>query len=244
MLRARPSLDDYRTFIYFPTFILDLSNRYFLACTLTTVGFGDFSPQSQDVRLAAIFFLPFGLIVISFGIANVQAFANSQRSKIAKRTEGSTTRVTPKAQESVTPNQTEPPVPGKLRSAWDRAKETLAVQIVFLLRDYAIVILFGVLFFYFNEREQRLQEQRRDVDMTLVDALYLATVTATTVGYGHHVWPVSGGAKLFMIFYFFASTGVVGAAIGNISSLYIERKRENINAKLMYVVNVTKLLSK
>jgi hypothetical protein len=69
--------------------------------------------------------------------------------------------------------------------------------------------------------------------MTLVDAFYFATVTATTVGYGHNIWPVSHGAKLFMIFYFFASTGVVGAAIGNLASLYVERIREEINTKLM-----------
>ena len=112
----------------------------------------------------------------------------------------------------------------------------MVAQIFMLLRNYVFIIIVGAAFFYFNERERRLQEQRRDVDLTLVDAFYLATVTASAVGYGHSIWPITSGTKLFMVFYFFASTGIIGVAVRNIANLYVERKREEINAKLMYVI--------
>ena len=38
---------------------------YFLACTLTTVGFGDISPKTQWLRCIFIFMLPYGIILIS-----------------------------------------------------------------------------------------------------------------------------------------------------------------------------------
>lgn len=207
--------------------------RYFLACTLTTVGFGDLSPQSQHARLAAILFLPFGLIVISFGVANLKAFAMSKASEASSRMQGGLFDT-----EDSTAPKDEKPAPRSWRAAWNRIKESMVAQTLMLLRDYVMIILVGALFFYFNERERNLQEQRRDVDMTLVDAFFLATVTATAVGYGHSIWPVTNGAKLFMVFYFFASTGVIGVAVRNIANLYVERKREEINAKLMYAMHL------
>jgi len=204
--------------------------RYVLACTLTTIGFGDLSPQSQHTRLAAVFFLPFGLIVISFGVANLKAFAMSKASEVIKKIENGTLNA-----EEPKVSKDEKSAPSIWDTMWRRIFEIVPAHIILLLRDYVLIILVGVIFFYFNERERRLQEQRRDVDMTLVDAFYFATVTATTVGYGHSIWPASGSAKLFMIFYSFASTGVVGATIRNIASLHIERKREEIHAKFMYV---------
>jgi hypothetical protein len=54
-----------------------------LAATLTTVGFGDLSPQTQATRGFAIVLLPFGLVIISFGIslaaAQVHSFGGGMR---------------------------------------------------------------------------------------------------------------------------------------------------------------------
>jgi len=43
--------------------------RYFLAATLTTVGFGDYYPETETAKGLAIVLLPFGLVIISFGIS-------------------------------------------------------------------------------------------------------------------------------------------------------------------------------
>jgi len=47
---------------------------YYLATTVTTVGFGDFSPQTQVSRGFSVVLLPFGLVVISFGISLLKAY--------------------------------------------------------------------------------------------------------------------------------------------------------------------------
>lgn len=197
------------------------------------MGFGDYSPQSQDVRLAAVFFLPFGLVIISFGISNVQAFANAQVSAVAQKAEATTSGGMSKLGESSNTPALLPEMPGRLAMVWAQAKETMAVQFLYLLRHYVLVILAGAFFFYFNGVEQRLQKQERGGELSFVDALFLATITATTVGYGSALYPASDGAKLFMIVYFFVATGVVGAAIGSIAELYLDSKREEINQKLL-----------
>ena len=62
-------------------------------------------------------------------------------------------------------------------------------------------------------------------DLTVIDTLYFATVTATTVGYGHMVWARSDSAKGCMIVYLFYSTVVVGRIIGDLSSLCVLKTR-------------------
>jgi hypothetical protein len=192
------------------------------------VGFGDFSPQSPQARLAAVFFFPFGLIVASFGVANLENYAQSKVIALSRQIEHGIHDA-----EELILSRRGPPKHGRWHAAWDRLQNSMAVHLLLILRDYLFIIVLGALFFYFNEREQRLQEQRRGVEMTLIDAFYFATVTATTVGYGHKIWPVTNGAKLFMVFYFFASTAVVGATIRTLSFMYVERKREEINTQLM-----------
>lgn len=44
---------------------------YYSVITVTTVGFGDLSPKSQDARLFAIFFLPLAVVSVAHGIGSV-----------------------------------------------------------------------------------------------------------------------------------------------------------------------------
>ena len=50
---------------------------YFIVCMVMTIGLGDLSPQSQLHRGATLVMLPFGLVVISFAVSLVTAFARS-----------------------------------------------------------------------------------------------------------------------------------------------------------------------
>jgi hypothetical protein len=96
------------------------------------------------------------------------------------------------------------------------------------------MVLFGAIAMLLNSREQRLQERRTDDGgLTFIDALYLATVTACTIGYGHAITPQSDSAKGFFVFYMFASTYVVGKIIGELSGLHITIKEDAIAAVLI-----------
>jgi hypothetical protein len=112
-----------------------------------------------------------------------------------------------------------------LTAHWQRFKFTMAFEALVCLRDYVIVIGIGTIFFMCFEREARLQRQRGDVEMNFIDAAFFSTVTATSVGYGHQIWPRSDGAKVFMIFYLIGSTTVVGSTMSKLSNMYLESKK-------------------
>ena len=98
----------------------------------------------------------------------------------------------------------------------------------------AQMILFGAIMLLANTDEQHLQKtMTNDGDLTLIDALYLSTVTACTIGYGHTITPLSGFIKGFFIVYMFVSTYVVGQIIGELSGLHISIKEDAITAVLI-----------
>ena len=99
---------------------------------------------------------------------------------------------------------------------------------------YLQVILLGAIVLLANTDEQHLQKtMTNDGDLTLIDALYLSTVTACTIGYGHTITPLSGFIKGFFIVYMFVSTYVVGQIIGELSGLHISIKEDAITAVLI-----------
>lgn len=67
---------------------------------------------------------------------------------------------------------------------------------------------------------------------TLVDALYFAIVTMTTVGYGDLV-PKSVGMKLFTCAFVFIGFGLVGALVSGAAS-YLVEKQEKILVQKIY----------
>jgi len=56
-------------------------------------------------------------------------------------------------------------------------------------------------------------------EMTWIDSVYFATVVATTVGYGHQIWPRRETTKIFCIFYFLIAATVVGGIIGDLANM-------------------------
>ncbi|KAL3687414.1 hypothetical protein R1sor_013723 [Riccia sorocarpa] len=90
----------------------------------------------------------------------------------------------------------------------------------------AVVIYFsiGTVFFY-HENNSLVGERTQPV----IDALYLCTVTLTTVGYGDLV-PSSSAVKLFTCAYVFVGFGLVGALLTGAAS-YLVQKQEKILEK-------------
>jgi len=96
------------------------------------------------------------------------------------------------------------------------------------------VVLFGAIVLMSNTDERNLQAKlTSDGELTFIDALYLSTVTACTIGYGHIITPLSGPIKGFFIVYMFVSTYVVGQIIGELSGLHISIKEDAITAILI-----------
>jgi len=61
---------------------------YYIVATITTVGFGDFAPQSQGARAASLVFMPMGLVIIGFGISYVTASNRARPGQIGQSNGG------------------------------------------------------------------------------------------------------------------------------------------------------------
>lgn len=96
----------------------------------------------------------------------------------------------------------------KVERCW--ANLGIARRLVFLLLQLACVLFSGVIFFKFYHGPK----------MSFIDALYFSVVTSTTVGYGD-LYPETGSAKLFSIFYMLIGTVIVGSILGELMDLYV-----------------------
>lgn len=82
----------------------------------------------------------------------------------------------------------------------------------------AALILTGTIFYW------------RVEGWTIVQSLYFAVVTLTTVGYGDFT-PQSAGAQVFTIIYIFTGIGVFVALLGSIARHYIAQKSDGPSAR-------------
>lgn len=141
--------------------------------------------------------LPFGLVVVSFGISLSSAYAKT-------------------LEPSLVSDDKE-----KIHKHGSLDNPTVAARR--LLYRYAFVILIGTLFFYLHPEEQSLQLKEAGEEMRFSECAYFSTVLATTVGYGHRIVARSDAAKAFCIAYMLAATTVVGQIIGGLSRLSLDR---------------------
>jgi len=68
---------------------------------------------------------------------------------------------------------------------------------------------------------------------SFLDAVYFASVTVTTVGYGDFSWNSSDGAKIFGVFYLITGTVVIAKALSDIASIPLERRRRQLEKMVL-----------
>jgi len=145
---------------------------YFTTVTITTVGFGDFHPSSDNSRVFTIFAILFGLTVVFTIISGAfTALLISAQDAILKSTA--------EAKKSDTVAQ-------MIHEMKNRHQKQRIISIFVMLT----VIFLGAAFFNQNE------------DWTFVQAVYFCVVTTTTVGYGdlNMVKDTSRGFSVIYIF--------------------------------------------
>ena len=213
---------------------------YMLAATVSTVGYGDVAPNTQVTRGIAAVLIPCGLAILGLCISWTQA---AQRARPPRATAAEETDADRRynalfealdADGGGTLDRAEVVAgcailgmsPEEAGSWFDKVDaagagylekhgaalpfmDTIPGRMLVILAKVYVPIVLGaaaVLLLGWN--------------LTAVDALYFATVTATSVGFGD-VTPQSKATMWFLVFYMLASTVVVGGALGDFIDLFV-----------------------
>ena len=196
---------------------------YYIIATVTTVGLGDLSPSSQLHRATHIFMLPFGLVVVSFGISLASALARANAPSLGGgESDGEDDDDEDDEDLSDGEGGEEP-----------AASSALAREARALARKYALVVCLGAAFFLLHPGERAAQKEALGQPLTPVDALYFSTVLATTVGYGHELVARTAAAKWFCCAFMLWACTAVGGIIGALSSSSLARHEGEITDELI-----------
>eukprot|EP00615_Pteridomonas_danica_P000440 CAMPEP_0114366096 /NCGR_PEP_ID=MMETSP0101-20121206/28973_1 /TAXON_ID=38822 ORGANISM="Pteridomonas danica, Strain PT" /NCGR_SAMPLE_ID=MMETSP0101 /ASSEMBLY_ACC=CAM_ASM_000211 /LENGTH=897 /DNA_ID=CAMNT_0001514893 /DNA_START=224 /DNA_END=2914 /DNA_ORIENTATION=+ len=224
-------------FIYDSSQMNQVQGWYFIVATLTMVGFGDFAPETQSQRLSAIFMIPFGLIILGFAISFFRAYALSLPYKPQKVEDGSIRRIFETLgipedgfltkEQFVKNAKLVEMSPKKAEQFFDTLdysgdgkmympknfiffETILGRTLVITSKLYCTILIGGIAMKCWPSED----------NLTWIDALYFATVTSTSIGYGD-ITPVSDSFRIFLIFYMLISTVVVGFALSDALEIYL-----------------------
>jgi len=203
-----------------------------MALSLTTHEINDKVPTSQLSRCAAVFMIPLGLVVVGMALSFLHALVLAYCSAIAWRIKKTTKRasqIANQGQNNIT-NDTyddDKDDDNYATSEPISLRDTLAFQYFLQLLKFSFIAGIGTVFFlYFSDEFDEQVDAAAAYDdgtssFTIVDALYFSIVVSTTVGYGHRLVVHTDEAKIFLIFFAFVSTSILGAIINDISDLYM-----------------------
>jgi potassium channel subfamily K len=180
---------------------------YFSVCSLTTVGYGDLFPQTDEGKIFTCVYVYFGIGIISAALGyliNVMLdSASSEADDMLAKAGGS------EAQK-------------KLKRDKKIKKYTKSVLLVLLS------ILIGSIFyaFVFDIGSEREGAEK------FLDAFYMTCITMTSVGYGDYS-PQTQGGRLFGIFWILFGTLVVVNLASDLADTFLQAKQEQINRRIM-----------
>lgn len=191
---------------------------YFCVVTLTTVGYGDLSAHKADTKIFACLYILIGVALIGAFLSQlVEMLLDSQEKLLLKVLEDFEDMTEPG---SVNSNEERREDTGIMRSSAAKRKQT-QVKVWSGIAWFFLLVLAGTLMFMFGE------------NLSLVDALYLTVVSASTVGYGDY-HPDSIATKTFAILFLPLTTLLLGQIISDYTAMRVELNREARQHRILY----------
>lgn len=165
---------------------------YFMAVTVTTVGYGDLLPSSEGMQLFTIFFGTFGVAVIGTAATDIAQFLMAMQQQARKE-----------QQQKAISDALQPEDRGSLDEGGKNWGSTVAKACIPILCFVGIGTMLGVIV----------------EDWTMVESLYYGTITVTTIGYGDYS-PSTDFGRRIAIFYLLAAVVVVTNALSQLAMLF------------------------
>ena len=232
-------------------FLVDTHSRsrlwkaYFLSATLSTVGLGDIAPTTQDTRLAAVFLLPLGLVIIGFVFSYSSALEKSRSPRYRGSAADTPQELEMRALfEALDANGDgiltlkECVAGAKLMSMTEQQARNLyqdldpegtgAVRLPpkhptpcrHTVPGKCWILFFKMYAWVAVGAVYFKVWEDGTPELTWIDAAYFATVVSSTIGYGDIV-PESDSGRLFMSVYMLVSTVIVGKALSEFIDVYV-----------------------
>jgi len=197
-----------------------LDSVYFTVQTITTVGYGDIVPMGHNGRLFTIFYILVGVGFVGTALGVMVGAALDREEMIMDEMITSKKAFNKSANHRSIMHLTS----GEMLETgmdWEerqysRLKEHLRVSAINVL----LTVTFGAAAFALLER------------IPFYEALYMATATVTTVGYGDEVC-TSELCKVFFIVYVVIGVVFVAKAMGDVAAFPIELRRNMNEAKVL-----------
>ena len=186
---------------------------YFVVVTLTSVGYGDFVPTGDDVRLFTAFYILLGVGILGTALGEVvSSLLNvdaTPAGRIIKWLSGGSQQTVERGEGG------DATLGGENQSEMDQllGGESAQVTLVNTLISVSGCLALGSVAFYCLEP-----------GMTPVQAFYNAVVTSTTVGYGD-LTPTTPQAQVFVCVYALFGTILLARSLGALASIPLERRR-------------------
>ena len=216
-----------------------LTCMYFQVVTMTTVGYGDFSPTTTGSRIFTIVFIVTGIAIVGRIVNDFAEYVVEYAERKAERRDAKRKKlddVAKKNKERLLKEQARDAQPESSQGEAAAAPAQVpppqqphshatklshySTKIVFSLGSIFVCLFMGAMFYHTNE----------DWDFTM--AFYFCVVTMCTVGYGDTAL-TKPSSRAFTIFYIMSSCVLVTLAIGNLAGISIQIKSEKKKLRML-----------
>ena len=201
-----------------PDFGTFIDTVYFIAITVTTVGYGDMSPKSDAGKIFVMVFIIVGVALAGVMMTKITDWMLEKQKNAVKRSEEKAKEMMQqdlaKLKQNLGARVSEAELARSTSSKEAEGKSKVeANSIASALVVISIVVTLGAV----------VMGQLEGI--SFLDGCYWSIVTSTTVGYGD-VTPKSADGRIFASFYAFITIGVMGWAVGQIASSAISTSVE------------------